>query len=212
MDVFQSSVQSTALRVAQKLPAKDRPMRRVASDVVEGEIVRRTFWFRPFCLSILVLLLINTCVVGGAIVLVVRQVVTLPPGLVSAFTGGPAPITVQATTVLDRIQALSELLTTRYNYSSLVTSQRDMPGILGGLYGDKLLMVAVGHVNAGIDMSKINISDITQAGDTMTITLPAAHLEDCFLDEQASYVVERDTGVFARPAPNLDTEARRFAV
>ena len=187
-------------------------MRQIASDVVQGEISRRTGWFRPFCLSVLILLLINTCVVGGAIVLVVRQVVTLPPGLVSAFTGGASPVTLQSTTVLDRVQSLSELVTTRYNYSSVVTSQRDLPGILGALYGDRLLMVAVGHINAGIDMKGISMSDITQTGDTMTIQLPAPQLQDCFLDEHASYVVARDTGIFARPAPNLDQEARRYAV
>src|SRR5260221_13251225 len=192
---------------------KDRFMRQIASDVVQGEISRRTGWFRPFCLSVLILLLINTCVVGGAIVVVVRQVVTLPPGLVSAFTGGASPVPLHSTTVLDRVQSVSELVTTRYSYSSVVTSQRDLPGILGALYGDKLLMVAVGHINAGIDMKNITINDISQAPDgTMTITLRAPHLQDCFLDEQASYVVARDTGIFARPAPNLDQEARRYAV
>src|SRR4051812_38354366 len=120
----------------------------VVAEAAQQEIKRRTGWFRPFCLSILVLLLINTCVVGGVIVLVVRQVVTLPPGFISALTGGPSPVIVQGTTVLEKVQNLSQLTTTRFNYSSIVTSQRDLPSILAGLYGDKLVMVAVGHVNA----------------------------------------------------------------
>jgi hypothetical protein len=70
-------------------------------------------------------------------------------------------------------------------------------------------MVAVGHVNAGIDMTKANV---TENAGIMTITLPPPELQDCFLDEKNSYVVSRETGVFARPAPNLDVEARRFAV
>jgi len=177
--------------------------------VEKGVVERKTFWFRPFCLAVLVLLLLNTIVVGVIVVLLVRQIVTIPPGILSALTGGPAPTTVQATTVLDRIEALSELVTTRYNYSSLVTSNRELPHILGGLYGDKLIMVAVGHVNAGIDMHKANV---TENSGTMTITLPPPELQDCFLDEKNSYVVSRETGVFARPAPNLDVEARRFAV
>ncbi|MEP7287030.1 MAG: DUF4230 domain-containing protein [Chloroflexota bacterium] len=167
-------------------------------------------WFRSFCLALLVLILVTTCAVGGAIVLVIRQVITVPPGLIAAFTGGPAPVTIQGTTVLERIQSLSELMTTRYNYSSLVTSQRDMPGILNGLYGDKLLMVAVGHITAGIDVKNVTISG--SSADTLTIQMPAPHLIDCFLDEKSSYVVSRDTGLFAKPAPNLDQEARRFAV
>src|SRR5262245_42732110 len=130
-------------------------MRDAATDAIKHEAGRRVGWFRPFILAVLILLLINTCVVGGAIVMVVLQIITLPPGLVAVLTGGNVPITIQATTILDRIQSLSDLVTTRYNYSSLVTSQRDMPGILSVLYGDKLLMVAVGHVNAGIDMSQV---------------------------------------------------------
>ncbi len=170
---------------------------------------RRNFWFRPFCLAVLVLLLLNTIVVGVIIVLLVRQVISIPPNLISALTGGPAQTTITATTVLDKIQSLSSLVTTRYNYSSLVTSNRDMPGILNGLYGDKLIMVAVGQVDAGIDLHKVTA---TGNGDSMTITLPPPELQSCSLDEKNSYVVSRETGLFAKPAPNLDQEARRFAI
>jgi hypothetical protein len=187
-------------------------MEKVAIEAVQQEVERRAGWFRPFCLAVFVLLLVNTCVVGGAIVLVVRGVMTIPPGLISAFTGGPAPISIQSTTVLERIQALSELTTTRFNYSSLITSQRELPPLLAGLYGDKMVMVAVGHVNAGIDMKEITLENITKDGDSITIKLPPPRLSDCFLDEKSSYVVSRDTGLFAKPAPNMDVEARRYAV
>src|SRR5689334_13879439 len=104
-------------------------LRDLANNAIRDEVTRRTGWFRPFCLSVLILILLTTCVVGGTVVLLVRQVITIPPGLISALTGGPAPITIQANTVLGRIQSLSEVMTTRYNYSSLVNSQREMPGI-----------------------------------------------------------------------------------
>ena len=183
-----------------------------ATGLVEHEVTRRSGWFRPFCLAVLLLLLVNTCVVGGAIVLLVRQVITLPPGLIAAFTGAQSPITIQGTVVLEKIQSMSQLTTMRFNYSSLITSQRELPGILAGLYGDRLVMVAVGHVNAGIDLRQLTPDSITRQGDTMTIRLPPPQLLDCFLNEQASYVVSRDTGLFARPAPNLDSAARHFAV
>ncbi len=184
----------------------------LAKEVVEREVAQRTGWFRPFCLAILILLLCNTCAVGGAIVLVVRQVITIPPGLIAAFTGGPAPITVQGTTILEGIRSMSNLTTVRFNYSNLVTSQRDLPDILKGLYGDRLILVAVGYVDAGIDLRQMTASSITTQGDTMTIHLPPPQLLACALDEKASYVVSRDTGFLARPAPNLDESARRFAV
>ncbi len=183
------------------------------SEVATHEVPQpRTGWFRPFCLSILVLLLLNTLIVGIVIVMLVRGIISIPSSILSALTGGPATVTVQATTVLDKIQSLSQLTATRYTYSSLITSQRDMPGILATLYGDKLVLVGVGYVNAGVDLRQVTPTDITTTADTMTIKLPPAQLLDCFLDEQASYIVSRDTGIFARPAQNLDQEARRFAV
>lgn len=119
---------------------------------------------------------------------------------------------INANVVLERIQDMSLLTTTRYNYSSIVTSERQIPGILGALYGERQVMVAVGYVVAGVDMSKISADDVSIDGEALSIRLPSPILQDCFLDEQASYIVSRDTGIFSRSAPNLDTEARRYAV
>jgi hypothetical protein len=170
--------------------------------------------FRPFCLALLLMILIAILVIGGTVVLVVRQVIppSLTTAIVNAISGQNTQIDIKATTVLDRIQAMSQLTTTRYNYSSLVTSERDMPDVLKALYGDKEILVAVGYVTAGIDLSEIKPDDIVQSGDTLTIKLPPARLQACFLNEKDSYVVTRDTGVFSKPAPNLDQEARRYAV
>jgi hypothetical protein len=119
---------------------------------------------------------------------------------------------INATVVLERIQRLSVLTTTRYNFSSLVISQREMPDILAGLYGESLVLVAVGHVTAGVDLAQLTEDDISLENGVLTLRLPPPTLQDCFLNEGSSYVVSRDTGIFNRAAPNLDTEARRFAV
>jgi hypothetical protein len=122
-------------------------------------------------------------------------------------------ITTSGTVVLDRIQALSQLTTTRYNFSSIVTTERDMPSILSALYGDRLIMVAVGYVDAGIDLSKVTSDDITRdQNGKLTIKLPPPELQACALDESKSYVVSRDTGIFAKPLPTLDNQTRRYAI
>ncbi len=115
---------------------------------------------------------------------------------------------------VERLQALSQLTTTRFNYSHLVTSAVDMPGLLQGLYGQGLGYVAVGHINAGIDLSQITEADIVydEARNLLTITLPAPTLQDCFLNEAQSYVVTRSTGLFAQPSEELESAARRFAI
>lgn len=116
-------------------------------------------------------------------------------------------------TILDRIQAMTQLTTTRYSYSNVLVSERELPPILAGLYGERLVMVAVGEVNAGIDLSKITSDRLTAVDDnTLVIRLPPAELQDCFFNEQQSYVISRDTGLFARPIPTLDENARLYAI
>jgi hypothetical protein len=132
-------------------------------------------------------------------------------GLLGWLTGN-LRTTQNVVTILDRIQMLAQLTTTRYSYSNILTSERDLPPILRGLYGERLVMVAVGEVNAGIDLNQITAQDIQAGGGVLTIWLPPAALQDCFFNEQASYVVSRDTGLFARPLPNLDEVSRLYAL
>jgi hypothetical protein len=129
-----------------------------------------------------------------------------------AWLTGNARTTTNVITVLDRIQMLSRLTTTRYSYSNILTSERDMPDILKALYGEQLVMVAVGEVIAGIDLSQITAEDITKVDDTLVVRIPPAELQDCFFNEQASYVISRDTGLFARPLPTMDETSRRYAL
>jgi len=114
--------------------------------------------------------------------------------------------------VVERINRLQELTTVRFNYANIVTSERELPGVLNALYGDRQVMVAVGHIEAGVDLSSLTQDDITVTDGVMTIQLPAPAIQDCFLNENESYVVSRDTGVFAAAAPELDGETRRFAL
>jgi hypothetical protein len=115
---------------------------------------------------------------------------------------------------VERVQALSELTTMRYNYANIVTGQTDMPGLLAGLYGESLVMVAVGHIEAGINIADISEDDIIydRENNILTITLPAPTIQDCFLDESETYIAQRNTGVFAGSSPHLDTGTRRYAV
>jgi hypothetical protein len=132
-------------------------------------------------------------------------------GLFSWLTGD-VPTQTTAVTLLDRIQLLAQLTTTRYSYSNILTSERELPPILQGLYGERLVMVAVGEVNAGIDLSALTQDRIQTVDNTLVIRLPEAQLQDCFFNEQESYVISRDTGFFAQPIPALDEHARRYAL
>lgn len=125
---------------------------------------------------------------------------------------GSGQVNLNVVTVLERVQAMSQLTTTRYTFSNIVEGSVDMPPILAGLYGQGLTLIAVGHIDAGVDLSQIGEDDIRQADGVVSIRLPPARLQNCFFDESASYVASRSTGVFARPLANLETTARRLAL
>jgi len=119
---------------------------------------------------------------------------------------------ISATVILERIQALAELTTTRYNFSGIVTTERQMPPLLQIIYGDRQVLVAVGTIEAGVDLRLLTSDSIQVVDDTLRVTLPPARLQSCAIDESKTYVVERDTGIFAPETLNLDSEARRFAI
>ncbi len=154
----------------------------------------------------------------GLMVIIILVLLLLGATTVDSIIGGvrsifnPEVDTQITTVVLERIQNISSLRTTTYNFTGIVTSERDMPGILAALYGDRLVMMAVGRVEAGINVDEINAGSITVDGNRLTVRIPYPVIINCFLDEDASYVISRDTGLFASPLPNLDQEARRFAI
>jgi len=115
---------------------------------------------------------------------------------------------------VERVQALSEIVTTRFNYSQVFTAQSDIPAALTRLYGENVVMVAVGHIEAGIDVSAISEEDITYnpSAQTLTLNLPAPALRACFLNESESYVVERERGAFADPSSELEDNTRDYAL
>ncbi len=159
------------------------------------------------CLTVPVVALAVVLIMGlntlGGVLDGVRGIFNPPPPVYNFY----AP-----SLVLDRVQSLSQLTVTRYNFSNVVTSERELPYVLSALYRDRLTMVIVGHVNAGIDLSRMTEADIRSDSDALTLRLPAPELQDCFLNESGSYVISRETGVFTSGAPELDLEARRFAV
>lgn len=114
--------------------------------------------------------------------------------------------------IVERIQNLKELKTVRYNFSNIVQSEVEMPALLAGLYGDNIVMIAVGHIEAGIDLALLTSDDLTLDDNTLTIALPAPQILSCYLDEQQTKVVERNQGVFASTGVELDNAVRLFAL
>ena len=151
-----------------------------------------------------------------AVAFVVLMGINTLDGVIDGITGifNPPPRTytvIDETLILERIQRLSELTTTRFNYSQHVTTERDMPALLRPLYGERLTMNAVGHINAGIDMSQLRQENIDMTDGVLTVRLPPPQLLDCILNAQETRVVGSSTGLFTADS-NIQEYTRRLAL
>jgi Tfp pilus assembly protein PilN len=77
----------------------------------------------------------------------------------------------------------------------------------------RVLLVACGKVDAGVDLAKLNPPDIITTGDKVTIRLPQAEIftSQLFDDRKCTYVVLREEGVLLPPNTVLETAAREAA-
>jgi len=117
----------------------------------------------------------------------------------------PDPIT-----IIHEVRALARLETIQYTIEQVITAEQNQ-GTLGFLFGDRLLFVAHGSVIAGIDMSKIAPEHMQLQNGTLYVTLPPAEVFIVALDNQKSYVYDRETGLFTKGNVNLEAEARQAA-
>lgn len=133
-------------------------------------------------------------------------------GLLNNLLGSQKP-TLNVTTVLNQIQLVSELTTTRYETSGTVTIERDMPALIRALYGDRLILFGAGTVTAGIDLAHLSAERITQNEDgSLTVNLPYPQLMDCILKENETRVLAREVSLFTWEDREFETIARRNLV
>jgi hypothetical protein len=134
--------------------------------------------------------------------------------LAAMITGRPLTI-VSAPDVVEKVQRLNRLETVVYSLDTVVEGNESNPVLPDALAGDKLLMLVNGQTIAGIDMSKLQADsvEITEGsqGRTIRLTLPPSQVFVTTLDEQKSRVYTRDTGLFVKADPNLETQVRQKA-
>jgi Protein of unknown function (DUF4230) len=129
----------------------------------------------------------------------------------SMLRGGAVHISVDQPTVVRQIRALQRLETVSYTMDKIVSGERESPILPEFLAGDRLLLVVHGEAIAGVDLSKVQPSDVSVRGDSVRVHLPAAEIFTTSLDNAKTRVYSRDTGLFSSPDPNLEGEVRAEA-
>ena len=115
--------------------------------------------------------------------------------------------------VVEGVRELDQLATVRVTESILVTRESGAENALERLFsGEKVLLVATGDVEAGVDLSEIGEDDVRVEDETVTIRLPEPEVLSSSLDEENTRVYDRDySPLNLRPDDDLVEEARAEA-
>src|SRR5215467_919277 len=114
-------------------------------------------------------------------------------------------------TVVRQVRSLQRLETVVYAMDKIVSGgyeNRYLPRVLAG---DRLLLVVYGDVTAGVDLGRIEASGVKVDGKAVTLTLPAPEVFSTRIDNSKTRVYSRETGLFSRVDPDLETQVRQEA-
>jgi len=114
--------------------------------------------------------------------------------------------------VVMQIQSLSELVTVKYVIEKVIFAETTTTNLIDRLRGtDKIILLGHGIVKAGVDMSGVKPEDVQVNGTSIRLALPPAVVTDGYLDEDATQVLDRQTGLLRPYDRKLEQQARQEA-
>lgn len=128
--------------------------------------------------------------------------------------GDPTPRTTTGPVVVEGIQKLDRLTTARWTESTVITRENGGNELGRWFRGDKVLLIAVEEVEAGVDLASLGPDDVVVDGEKVTIRLPEPEILSSSLDEEKTAVVDREQGFLTWLQSSDETmveEARREA-
>lgn len=113
-------------------------------------------------------------------------------------------------TIVHEMRSLARLETIQYTVEKVVTAETRQE-FLKILFGDRLLLVAHGVVIAGVDLAQVAPEDLWVEKDVLYVQLPAAEVFIASIDNEKSYIYDRQVGFLTKGDVDLETAARRVA-
>jgi hypothetical protein len=136
--------------------------------------------------------------------------VPTPADLAEAFE--PEPYEEIGPVVISSIRDMAELTTVEAVEYTIVEKGTDQ-GWLAWARGDSIQLFAVARIGAGVDLSDISVRDAlvdTEEG-VVELMIPRAEIQYVEVDNEATQILDRSTGLFTRGDPRLETDARQIA-
>lgn len=143
----------------------------------------------------------------------IRPVSEMTGGLatqVSQFMNPTPTVLPDPVTIIQDVRTIARLETIQYTVEKIITADKGQ-GSLDFLFGDKLIFVAHGVVIAGVDLDKIGEDDLWLDGGVLHVRLPQPEIFVATLDNDKSYVYDRETGLLTHGDVQLETAARQVA-
>jgi hypothetical protein len=135
---------------------------------------------------------------------------TVATQMAGILPASPTPLPNGQAVVLS-IRSLNRLEAAEFVIEKVIIKEANQ-GALGALFGDRVIFVAHGTVIGGVDLSKMQVSDVqVLPSGKAYVVMPAAEVLVTAIDNKRSYVVDRQTGLLTKGDVNLETEARREA-
>jgi hypothetical protein len=159
-------------------------------------------------------LMVGTWLVVQTVQESVRPVSDLSAGVSTQIASilHPTPtILPDPVTIVREVRSLARLETIQYTVEKVITAETGQ-GPLRFLFGDRLLFIAHGMVIAGVDLGQLQPEDVwLDAEGRAYLRLPEAEVFVATLDNEKSYVYDRDTGLLTRGDFTLESAARQAA-
>lgn len=149
--------------------------------------------------------------------LFIAWVSDLIPDVANPFTSETVDRT--GPSVLKSVQNLEDFRAASGHFEVIVDVEKDTRFVPGVIKGERVLFVAVGSVDAGVDFSGLEEGAVDVSDDrrSVSIELPPATFREPELDFDRSYVYDRDRGAIDRlqslfgSDPGDDSELYRLA-
>lgn len=120
--------------------------------------------------------------------------------------------TIDVGSLVTRIRDLNRLETADMRVVSVSTIRQTYDLIPNALAGDELTLYSAGDVIAGVDLSLLKTEDVYREPDgTIVVHLPPPQVLVSRIDNRATHVIDRRTGVFRRADVGMEGRARQYA-
>ena len=135
--------------------------------------------------------------------------VPTPADIAAVFE--PEPYEEIGPVVISSIRDMSNLATVETVQYTIVDKGTDN-GWLEWARGDSLQLFAVAKIGAGIDLSQITVRNVSlDEQGVVEISVPSAEIQYESVDNEATQILDRETGLFTKGDPRLETDARQVA-